>query len=55
MTASALTNHVPSRPSGNGPVSASSFYDPTGSRYGFPTFPFHYAPKRASHPPPTAG
>jgi hypothetical protein len=20
------------------------FYDPTGSRYGFPTFPFHYAP-----------
>jgi hypothetical protein len=21
------------------------FYDPTGSRYGFPTFPFHYAPE----------
>lgn len=20
------------------------FYDPTGSRYGFPTFPYHYAP-----------
>ena len=20
------------------------FYDPTGSRYGLPTFPFHYAP-----------
>jgi hypothetical protein len=20
------------------------FYDPDGSRYGFPTFPFHYAP-----------
>ena len=20
------------------------FYDPTGIRYGFPTFPFHYAP-----------
>jgi hypothetical protein len=20
------------------------FYDPTGRRYGFPTFPFHYAP-----------
>jgi hypothetical protein len=23
---------------------AAEFYDPTGSRYGFPTFPFHYAP-----------
>ena len=21
------------------------FYDPTGSRYGFPTFPYRYAPK----------
>jgi hypothetical protein len=20
------------------------FYDPTGTRYGFPTFPYHYAP-----------
>ncbi len=22
----------------------SRFFDPSGSRYGFPTFPFHYAP-----------
>ena len=21
------------------------FYDPTGTRYGFPTFPYHYAPE----------
>ncbi|MFI5491357.1 RRQRL motif-containing zinc-binding protein [Actinoplanes sp. NPDC051859] len=24
---------------------ASEFYDPTGARYGFPTFPYHYAPE----------
>ncbi|MFC3386304.1 RRQRL motif-containing zinc-binding protein [Couchioplanes azureus] len=23
---------------------AVEFYDPTGARYGFPTFPYHYAP-----------
>jgi hypothetical protein len=23
---------------------AVEFYDPTGRRYGFPTFPYHYAP-----------
>ncbi|MEU8656928.1 RRQRL motif-containing zinc-binding protein [Actinoplanes philippinensis] len=44
MTASALTNEFLDALGARIGIRV-EFYDPTGSRYGFPTFPFHYAPE----------
>jgi putative component of membrane protein insertase Oxa1/YidC/SpoIIIJ protein YidD len=43
MTASALTNQFLDALGARTGIRV-EFYDPTGSRYGFPTFPYHYAP-----------
>jgi putative component of membrane protein insertase Oxa1/YidC/SpoIIIJ protein YidD len=43
MTASALTSEFLDALSARTGIRV-EFYDPTGSRYGFPTFPFRYAP-----------
>jgi putative component of membrane protein insertase Oxa1/YidC/SpoIIIJ protein YidD len=43
MTASALSNSFLDTLGARQGIRV-EFYDPTGSRYGFPTFPFHYAP-----------
>ena len=43
MTASALTNTFLDALGRRTGIRV-EFYDPTGSRHGFPTFPYHYAP-----------
>jgi hypothetical protein len=43
MTASALTNQFLDALGARTGIRV-EFYDPTGSRYGFPTFPYRYAP-----------
>jgi hypothetical protein len=43
MTAPALTNEF-LEALGERTGIRVEFYDPTGTRYGFPTFPYHYAP-----------
>jgi putative component of membrane protein insertase Oxa1/YidC/SpoIIIJ protein YidD len=43
MTTSALTNQFLDTLATRTGIRV-QFYDPTGSRYGFPTFPYHYAP-----------
>jgi hypothetical protein len=44
MTASALTNEFLEALGARTGIRI-EFYDPTGSQYGFPTFPFRYAPE----------
>ena len=44
MTASTLTNPFLDALGARTGIRV-EFYDPTGRRYGFPTFPYHYAPE----------
>jgi hypothetical protein len=44
MTASALTSEFLDKLGARTGIRV-EFYDPTGSRYGFPTFPYRYAPE----------
>jgi hypothetical protein len=44
MTATAELRHPGLEDLGERTGIRTEFYDPTGTRYGFPTFPFHYAP-----------